>query len=60
MLRTQVGGGWWEIIFHSFEVREREAVRGYVQRSGFFASEYISFHFFKAGRCVRGASVVIY
>ena len=43
MLRTKVGGGWWEIIFHSFEVREREAVRDYVQRLGFFASEYITF-----------------
>jgi hypothetical protein len=46
MSRTRVGGGWREIfseVRFSFVVREREAVRGYVQGSKFFASEYITF-----------------
>ena len=58
--RGWVAGKFFSAVKISLVVREREAVRGYDQRSEFFASEYIGFHFFKAGRCVRGASVVIY
>jgi hypothetical protein len=35
--------GFFAIEYITFEVREREAVRDYVQRSGFFADEYITF-----------------
>ena len=58
--RGRVVGNFFSAVRFSFEVREREAVRDYVQRLGFFADEYISFHFFKAGRCVRGAYIMTY
>jgi hypothetical protein len=58
--RGRVVGNYFSAVRFSFVVREREAVWGYVQRSKFFASEYIGFHFFKAGRCVRGAYIMTY
>jgi len=41
--RGRVVGNYFSAVRFSFEVREREAVRDYVQRSKFFASEYITF-----------------
>jgi hypothetical protein len=49
-----VGNYFFSAVRFSFEVREREAVRGYVQRSKFLASEYISFSLFQGGQmCPR-------
>ena len=41
--RWRVVGNYFSAVRFSFVVRERSAVRGYVQRSGFFADEYITF-----------------
>jgi hypothetical protein len=41
--RGRVAGNYFSAVRFSFVVREREAVRGYVQRLGFFVIEYITF-----------------